>query len=44
MKKLMCSTAAKISSYILLTIAGIISVTSGLGIYSAIALRFYNMQ
>ena len=44
MKKLMCSTAAKISSYILLAIAGIISVTSGLGIYSAIVLRFYNMQ
>ena len=44
MKKLMGSTAAKIIGYILLVIAGIISVTSGLGIYSAIVLRFYWMD
>ena len=43
MKKLMCSTAAKIIAYILLTVSGIISVTSGLGIYSAIVLQFYSM-
>ena len=44
MKKIMCSTAAKIIAYILLILSGICSVVSGLGIYSAIALRFYNMQ
>ena len=43
MKKIMCSTAAKIIAYILLVISGITSVTAGLGIYSAIVLRFYNM-
>lgn len=44
MKKLMSSTAAKVIGYILLAVSGIISVTSGLGIYSAIVLHFYNMQ
>lgn len=44
MKKLMCSTAAKITAYILLAISGITSVVSGLGIYSAIVLRYYSMQ
>lgn len=44
MKKLMSSTTAKIIGYILLAVSGIISVTSGLGIYSAIVLRFYNME
>ena len=39
----MCSTAAKITAYILLAISGIIGVTSGLGIYSAIVLQFYSM-
>ncbi len=43
MKKIMCSTAAKIIAYILLAISGITSVVSGLGIYSAIELKFYNM-
>ena len=44
MKKLMGSTAAKVIAYILLVVSGILSVVSGLGIYSAIALRFYNME
>ena len=44
MKKLMCSTAAKIIAYILLILSGICSVVSGLGIYSAIALHFYSTQ
>ena len=44
MKKLMGSTAAKIISYVFLMISGIFSIVSGLGIYSAIALRFYNME
>ena len=39
----MCSTAAKIIAYILLILSGICSVVSGLGIYSAIALRYYSM-
>lgn len=43
MKKLLRSSAAKIIAYILLALSGIISVVSGLGIYSAIVLRFYNM-
>lgn len=43
MKKLLCSTAAKIIAYILLVLSGITSVVSSLGIYSAIVLRFYNM-
>ena len=42
MKKLMCSTAAKIIAYILLILSGICSVVSGLGIYSAIVLRYYS--
>ena len=44
MKKLLRSSAAKIIAYILLVISCITGVTSGLGIYSAIVLRFYNMQ
>lgn len=44
MKKLMSSIAAKIIGYFLMAISGIISVLSGLGIYSAIMLRFYNMK
>lgn len=44
MKKLMSSTAAKIISYILLVISGIFSVVSGIGIYSALVLRFYSMK
>ena len=43
MKKLLRSTAAKIIAYILLALSGITSVASGLGIYSAIVLKFYNM-
>lgn len=44
MKKLMSSTAAKIICYVLLVISGILSVVSGIGIYSAMVLRFYNME
>ena len=44
MKKLMSSTAAKIIGYVLLVISGILSVVSGIGIYSAMVLRFYNME
>ena len=44
MKKLLHSVAAKITGYILLVISGILSVVSGLGIYSALALRFFNMK
>lgn len=44
MKKLMGSTAAKVIAYILLVVSGILSVISGVGIYSAIVLRFYNME
>ena len=43
MKKLLRSSAAKIIAYILLALSGITSVASGLGIYSAIVLRFYSM-
>ncbi len=43
MKKLMSSTVAKIIGYILVAISGSLSVLSGVGIYSAIVLRFYNM-
>lgn len=43
MKKLMSSTPAKIIGYILVAISGSLSVLSGVGIYSAIVLRFYNM-
>ena len=43
MKKLLRSNAAKIIAYILLALSGITGVVSGLGIYSAIVLRFYNM-
>ena len=43
MKKLLRSSAAKIIAYILLALSGITSVASGLGIYSAIVLKFYNM-
>lgn len=43
MKKLLRSTAAKIIAYILLALSGITSAASGLGIYSAIVLKFYNM-
>ena len=39
----MCNTAAKIIAYILLILSGICSAVSGLGIYSAIVLRYYNM-
>ena len=44
MKKLMGSMAAKVIAYILLVVSGILSVISGVGIYSAIVLRFYNME
>ena len=44
MKKLLHSVAAKITGYILLVISGILSVVSGVGIYSALALRFYSMK
>ena len=44
MKKLMCSTAAKIIAYILLILSGICGVVSGLGIYGAIVLHFYSTQ
>ncbi len=44
MKKLMRSTAVKIIGYILLAISGSMGVLSGLGIYSAIVLGFYNME
>ena len=43
MKKLMGSMPAKVIGYILLVISGILSVASGLGIYSAVMLRFYSM-
>lgn len=44
MKRLMGSTAAKIIGYVMLVISGILSVVSGLGIYSAIVLRFYSIK
>lgn len=44
MERLMGSTAAKIIGYVMLVISGILSVVSGLGIYSAMVLRFYNME
>lgn len=44
MKKLMGSLAAKVISYILLVISSILSVVSGIGIYSALVLRFYSMK